>query len=132
MSKNLRNFFLENSKSPIRTGWKIYSCSFYQFCIVVTIFRVTTLLSILSTTQPFLAENRRPMKSNYIFTYVNWNINLTIGFVNPCVLYFGSFYNSYAIIWNRFSFIFSLVFLSFHTSVNTFPKLLSKYPVHFK
>ena len=40
------------------------------------------------------------------------------------VIYFHSLYNSFALIWNKNSFIFSLVFLSFLTSVNIFLKFL--------
>ena len=74
--------FLENKMGAIRTGWKIYSCIFYHLCIMVTIFQVVTSLSIFSTTIPSLAYYRKQMKSNYRFTYANWNINLIIGFRN--------------------------------------------------
>ena len=40
------------------------------------------------------------------------------------VFYFGILYNSFALIWNKNSFIFSLGILNFRTSVNTFLKFL--------
>ena len=54
-SKNLKLFFLENN----------------QLCIMVKIFQVATSLSIFSTTISSLAQYRKQMKSDYIFTYTN-------------------------------------------------------------
>ena len=104
---------------------------------MVTIFQVATSFLIFSTTIPSLAQYRKQMKSNYIFTYANWKINLIIGFHNHawlsvepvtylmCSSFHFSLYNSFALIWNKNSFMFSLVFLSFRTSVNTFLKFLA-------
>ena len=76
----LEVLFSRKQQGAIRTDWKIYSCIFYHLCIIVTIFQVASSLSIFSTTIPFLAQYRKQMKSNCIFTYANWNINLIIGF----------------------------------------------------
>ena len=74
--------FSRKQQSAIRTDWKIYSGSFYHFCLVVAIFQVATSLSIFSTAWPSLAQYKKQTKSNHIFTYANWNINLIIGFGN--------------------------------------------------
>ena len=77
----------KNFKGAMRTDWKIYSCIF-QLCIMVTIFQVAILLSIVSTTTPSLSHYRKSIKSNYIFTYANWNINLIVGFQNHTWSYY--------------------------------------------
>ena len=78
--KKFEVFFSRKQQGAIRTDWKIYSCIFYHLCIMITIFQVTSSLSIFSTTIPSLAQYRKQMKSNYIFTYTNCNINFIIGF----------------------------------------------------
>ena len=72
--------FSTKQQGAIKAEWKIYYYIFYHLCIMVTIFQVTTSLSIFSTTIPSLAQHRKKMKSNYIFTYANWNINFILGF----------------------------------------------------
>ena len=78
--KKFEVLFSKKQQGAIRTDWKIYSCIFYHFCIMVTIFHVATSLSIFSTTILSSEQCRQQMKSNFIFTYANWNINLIIGF----------------------------------------------------
>ena len=78
--KKFEVLFSRKQQGAIRTDWKIYSCIFYHFCIMVTIFHVATSLSIFSTTILSSEQCRQQMKSNFIFTYANWNINLIIGF----------------------------------------------------
>ena len=78
----------KNFKGAMRTEWKIYSSIFFQLCIMITIFQVATLLSIVSTTTPSLSHYRKSIKSNYIFTYANWNINLIVGFQNYTWFYY--------------------------------------------
>ena len=80
--KNFELLFSRKQQCVIRTDWKIYSCIFYHLCIMVTVFQKVTSLSIFSITISSLAQYRKPMKSNYIFTYANWNINFIIGFWN--------------------------------------------------
>ena len=55
---------------------------FHHLCIVKAIFQVATSLSIFSTTIPSLVQYRKKMKSNYIFTYANWNMNVLFSFCN--------------------------------------------------
>ena len=102
--------FSSKQRGAIRTDWKTYFCISYHLCIVVSIFQGATSLSIFqkatsfsifsrgytslsifqeaislsicSTTRPSLAQYRKLMKSNYIFNYGNWNINLMNGFGN--------------------------------------------------
>ena len=78
--KKIEVFFSRKQQGSVRTDWKSYSWIFYHLCIIVTIFQVVTSLSIFSTTIPSLAQYRKQMKSNYIFTYTNCNINFIIGF----------------------------------------------------
>ena len=80
--KKFEVLFSRKQQCAIRTDWKIYSCVFYHFWIMVTIFQVTTSLSIFSATISSLARYRKQMKSNYIFTYATSNRNLIIGFRN--------------------------------------------------
>ena len=56
------NFFSGKQKDAVRTGQKVYSL-IYDFCMVVRIFKVTTSLSIFSTTRPCLAQQRKQMKT---------------------------------------------------------------------
>ena len=80
-AKNFVIFFFRKQQDAIRTDWKMYSCIFYHHCIMVTIFQVAAIFSIFSTI-PSLAQYRKQMKSNDIFTYATWNINLIIDFRN--------------------------------------------------
>ena len=56
------NFFSGKQQGAVRTDQKVYSL-IYDFCMVVRIFKVTTSLSIFSTTQPSLAQQRKQMKT---------------------------------------------------------------------
>ena len=56
--KKFEAFFSWKQQGALRADWKIYSCIFYHFCIMVTIFQVTNSLSIFSTTIPSLAQYR--------------------------------------------------------------------------
>ena len=111
-SKNLRFSFLENKRVQ-------------QGQIEKFIFSFSTIF----------AYNGNDLSSGY-FTFVIFN-NLTffdtiqkadgttpspqkILLLISCVLYCGSLRNSFAIIWDRFPYIFCLVSLSFHTSVKLF------------
>ena len=44
--KKFEVFFSRKQQGAIRTDWKIYSCIFYNLCIMVTIFQVANSLSI--------------------------------------------------------------------------------------
>ena len=89
--------FSRREQGAIRTDWKIWSYIFYHLSLVVTIYQVATLLSIFSSTRPSLAQNRKQMKSNYIFTYANWNINLHHRFWKPRLTFNRSFYLSHVL-----------------------------------
>ena len=65
--RKLGNFFFGKQQGAVRTDRKIYSFLIYDFCMVVRIFKVATLLSIFSITRPLLAQQRKQMKSNYKF-----------------------------------------------------------------
>ena len=80
-SKTFEVLLSRKQQVAIRTDWKMYSCIFYHHCIMVMIFQVATILSIFST-KFSLAQYRKQIKSNDIFTYATWNINLIIDFRN--------------------------------------------------
>ena len=80
--KKFEVLFSRKQQGAIRTDWKIHSCIFYHLCIMVTIFQLATSLSIFSKTLHYLAQYRKQLKSNYMFTYDDWNINLINGFRN--------------------------------------------------
>ena len=132
--KKFEVLFSRKQQGTIRTDLKIYSCIFYHLCIMVTVFQVATSLSIFSTTISSLAQYRTHAKSNYIFKYANWNINLIIVFRNThysllaisCVLYFSNLYNSFALIWNKNPFMFPLVFFLFSYFSQHLPQISSK------
>ena len=44
--KKFEVFFSRKQQSAIRTDWKIYSCIFYQLCLMVTIFQLANSFSI--------------------------------------------------------------------------------------
>ena len=57
-SENLRNFYSGKQPDAVKADQKIYSLLIYNFCSVVKIFKVTTSLSIFSTTWPSLAQQK--------------------------------------------------------------------------
>ena len=61
-------FFSGKQQGSIRTDQKNYSLFLYHFCMVVTIFKEATSLSISSTTWPSLAQGRKQMKTIYFFS----------------------------------------------------------------
>ena len=65
--EKLDNFFLGKQHGALRTDQKMYSLLFYDFCMVVRIFKIAASLSIFSVTRPSLAQKRKQMKSNYKF-----------------------------------------------------------------
>ena len=78
--RKLDNFFCGKQQDAARSDKNIYSLLVYDFCIVVRVFKEATSLSIFPTAQPFLAQQRKQMKS--INFNNNQDINLIIGFGN--------------------------------------------------
>ena len=74
--------FSRKQQGAIRAEWKIYPYIFYHFSIdifSITIFQVT--FDIFNNTT-FFGTMQKTDECIYVFTYTNWNINLTIGFGN--------------------------------------------------
>ena len=73
--KKFEVLFSRKQQSAIRTDWEIYFLppylTIFYNCIMVTIFQLPVSLSIFSTIIPFLAQYRKQMKSNSLFTYAN-------------------------------------------------------------
>ena len=61
------NFISGIQHGALRTDKKIYSLFFYDFCMVVRIFKIAASLSIFSATGPSLTQQKKQMKSNYKF-----------------------------------------------------------------
>ena len=59
----LNIFFSAKRQGAVRNDQKFYSLLIYNFCMVVTIFKEATSLSILLTSRPSLAQQRKPMKT---------------------------------------------------------------------
>ena len=70
--------FSRKQQGAIRTDLTIYSCISYHLFNG----KAFATLLIFSTTIPSLAQYRKQMKSNYIYTFANWNVNLIAGFRN--------------------------------------------------
>ena len=62
--RKLDILFPGKQRGAIRTNRKICYHLLYHFCMVVTIFKVATSLSIFSTTRHFLAQQRKQMKGS--------------------------------------------------------------------
>ena len=73
--KKFEVLFSIKQQGAIRTDWEIYflppCLTIFYNCIMVTIFQLPASLSIFSTIIPFLAQYRKQMKSNSLFTYAN-------------------------------------------------------------
>ena len=65
--QNLDNIFSGIQHGAVRTDQKIYSLFFYDFCMVVRIFKIAASLSIFSATGPSLTQQKKQIKSNYKF-----------------------------------------------------------------
>ena len=96
----------------------MYPCICYHFSIdifLIMIFRVATSLSIFSSTRPFLAQCRKQVN---VIMYSS----MLIETISPSVLgtMLSPVWSVLLISCSFISFIFSLVFLTFHTSVNIF------------
>ena len=123
--KTFEVLFSRKQQGAIRADWKIYPCIFYHFRIdifSITIFQVGTSISIFSTTRPFLAQCRKQLN---VIMYLPMLMETSI---SPSVLgtTLSPLWSLLLISCSFISFIFPLVFLSFHTSVNTFLKFLAK------
>ena len=59
------NFFFGKQQGAIRTDQEVYSLIIYNFCMVVRIFKVATLLPIFSTTLWYNRENKRKVTINF-------------------------------------------------------------------
>ena len=74
--KKFEVFFSRKQQGAIRTDWKIYSCIFYHFCMMVTIFQVANSLSIFQQ-QDLLWHNTENRWKLIIYNHVKSKNHVT-------------------------------------------------------
>ena len=82
--KKFEVLFSRKQQGAIRADWKIYPCISYHFSIDVfdNDFSSGNLIFDIFNNTTFFGTMQKTGECNYVFTYANWNINLTIGFGN--------------------------------------------------
>ena len=66
-SRKLDIFFSGKQHGAVRTDQKVYSLLIYDFCMVVTVFKIAASLLIFLATRTSLPQPRKQKKSNYKF-----------------------------------------------------------------